>query len=589
MSSLLAASTRAPRRILATELCLGSTQIRMRSRIAPRLRDKYYRGRRVLTPETLAAEEKFEQSMTSAGQELKTEFDELLRRKGKATLPERMGLVQREEEMALVEKMGLAETTAAAASELSTKQALFICLWLGQYAKNHGSPPSPEALRLIFGALDPLSLDDVYDSTFILRNKGTVQCAKTGRRLINQCAELGHAEAAIQVVASALRQDAIKPGVLRNPTVMKATERVHEGAKTGNVRALVMEANLARHMGQVGRATAQYQKAVDRIMKDGGVQEGDKYSLIKDELSSPWIELGYLRTTQGQMVDAMKAYLAGQESDDPMAFFNLARLDLFMAGTHSHDWLYNMTKAAASGHYLAAQELGEYYANSAANSPKPQESLLVKLSGFVEFLRKPYLDLNPKTNIHHHDAFANTPQLRIKLAHEWLSTARHNYYLFANISLAQLYLQKFMYPQGTLKKPLDPYGHSTDSGAIVNPLFDPAKAQVMLTEVLTACRRIAEAKSVSTTNAEYRHNARPWSHHPEVLEAVESTETLQELEEQAEMIADAAGIDIYSSTALAPEIPHLGFIRAHKGTRGEGLAELPKDDEPERANQEAVK
>jgi len=534
-------------------------------------------------------DEKIEKRMTTAGHELKTEFDKLVRRMGKeATLPEKMGLVEREEEMTLPRKMGMAHTTAAAASELSTKQVLFVCLWLGQSSKN-GSPPSPETLHLMFRALDPLSLDDVYDLTFILRNKGTVQCAKTGRRLINQCAELGHAEAAIQVVASALRQDAIKSGVLRNPTVMKAMERVHEDAKKGNVRALVMEANLARHMGQVGRAIAQYQKAVDRIMKDGGVQEGDKYSLIKDELSSPWIELGYLRTTQGQMVDAMKAYLAGQESDDPMAFFNLARLDLFMAGTHSHDWLYNMTKAAASGHYIAAQELGEYYANSAANPPKPPESLLTRLSGFIEFLRKPYLDLNPKTNIHHHDAFANTPQLRIKLAHEWLSTARENHYLFANISLAQLYLQKFIYPTETLKKPLDPYGHSTDSGAIVNPLFHPRKAQVMLTEVLTACRKIAEAKSVSTTNAEYRHNARPWSHHPEVLEAVESTETLQELQEQAEMIADAAGIDIYSTTGMYREIPILGFIRAHKGTRGEGLVEFPKDDEPEGASREAVK
>lgn len=553
--------------------------------MSPRTRDKY-RGQRVLTPELVAHQEKIDQKFTTAGHEMKAEFDGLIRkwRKGKGTLPEKMGLVQREEELSLQMKMGLAETTTAAASELSSRQALFIYLWSLESDKTHGSPPTPDTMRLIFGALDPLSLDDVYDATFILRNKGTVQCAKTGRRLINQCAELGHAEAALQVVASALRQDATKPGVFRNPTVMKAMERVHEGAKTGNVRALVMEANVARHMGQVGRAIAQYQKAVDRIMKDGGIQPEDKYSRLKDELSSPWIELGYLRTTQGQMVDAMKAYLAGQESDDPMAFFNLARLDLFMAGTHSHDWLYNMTKAAASGHYIAAQELGEYYANSAANPPKPREPLLARLSGFIEFLRRPYLDLNPKTNIHHHDAFANTPQLRIKLAHGWLMTARHNYYLFANISLAQLYLQRFIYAEGTLKKPLDPYGHSSDPGAIVNPLFDPRRAQVMLTEVLTACLAIAEAKSLSKTNAEYRHRARPWSHHPEVLEAVEGTETLRELKEQAEMIADAAGIDIYSTTALQPGIPHLGFIRAHKGTRGEGLAEVPKDDEPEGAN-----
>lgn len=563
MSSLLAASTRAPRRILATELCLGSGQKRLASRMSPRIRDKY-RGRKVLTPERLLFKQKIEEIEAEGRDELRASFNEVHKRLGEATVPE---------------KMSLFGTTAAAASELSTKQALFIRLWLKQHDRNHGSPPPLGDTRLILGGLDPLSVDDVYDSTFILRIKGTVQCAKIGRRLINLCAELGHAEAAIQVVASALRQDATKPGVFRNPTVMKAMERVHEIAKKGNVRALVMEANVARHMGQVGRAITQYQKAVDRIRKDGGVQEGDKYSLLRDELSSPWIELGYLRTTQGQMVDAMKAYLAGQESDDPMAFFNLARLDLFMAGRHSHDWLYNMTKAGASGHYLAAQELGEYYANSATSPSKPEESLQAKISGFFDFLYHPTIDLNPKTNIHHHDAFANTPQLRIKLAREWLSIARDNFYLFANISLAQLHLQKFIYPEGTLKKPLDPHGHSTDSDAIDNPLFDPWKAQAMLTEVLTACLKIAEAKSVSKTNAEYRHNARPWSDHAEVLEAVESTEKLQELKEQAEMIADAAGIDIYSNILLRSEIPRLGFIRAHKGTRGEGLAEAPKDDE----------
>ena len=510
----------------------------------------------------MALKKEIEEVKASERQLLRDTGDKIFKEKGQATLSEKMQMIG---------------TTAAAASELSTKQVYFIFLWLIGYENNNG-PPSFSRTRQYLGSCDPLTLDDVYDSTFVLRTKGTVQCAKTGRRLINQCAELGHAEAAIQVVASALRQDAIKPGVFRNPTVMKAMERVHEGAKEGNVRALVMEANVARHMGQIGRATAQYQKAVDRIMKDGGVQPGDKYSLIKDEFSSPWIELGYLRTTQGQMVDAMKAYLAGQESDDPMAFFNLARLDLFMAGTHSHDWLYNMTKAGASGHYLAAQELGEYYANSRA-TPKPQESFMAKLPGFFDFLYKSHLDLNPKTNIHHHDAFANTPQLRIKLAHEWLSIARDNYYLFANISLAQLYLQKFIYPEGTLKKPLDPYGHSTDSDAIENPLFNPWKAQVVLTEVLTACRQIEEAKKVSKNNAEYRYYAQPWSNRAEVLEVVESTETLQELQQQAEIIADAAGIDIYSTIQLKPEMPRLGFIRAHKGTRGEGLAEAPKDED----------
>ncbi|KAH0145094.1 hypothetical protein KCU67_g12786, partial [Aureobasidium melanogenum] len=54
---------------------------------------------------------------------------------------------------------------------------------------------------------------------------------------------------------------------------------------------------------------------------------------------------------------------------------------------------------------------------------------------------------------------------------------------------------------------------------------------------------------------------------------------LKDLKEQAEMIADAAGIDIYSTTELAQGVPHLGTLRLHKGTRGEGLCEMPLSTE----------
>jgi tetratricopeptide (TPR) repeat protein len=560
MSSLLVASTRAPRRILATELCVSYRQTRLvsRDRMAPHLRNKK-QGPYVLTPERQAMLERLEGLRAGHNEDFKAQLEDARMEEG--------------EEVPLKLKMYKCRTTVQAAQDMTTRQAIFLWSYIGECDRTQSVPA--DHIHGYLERLDPMSLDDVYDLTFILRNKGTVACAQRGRRLVNICAELGHTEATIQVVASALRQAATKPEVLRSRNVVIALDRLRDVAKTGNVRALVMEANVARHLGRVDQAIKQYQKAIDLILEDDGKQPGDKYSRIQDELSSPWIELAYLHHTQGQMVAAMKAYLAGQEKDDPMAFFNLARLDLYMAGEHSHDWLYNMTKAAASGHYIAAHELGEYYANSAANPSKPEQSFMEKLTGFFKFLSKPNINLNPKTNIHHHDAFANTPQLRVRLAHEWFLTARQNHYLFANISLAQLYLQKLIYPKDTLTKPLDPHGHSDDPDAMDNPLFEPAKAQIVLTEVLTACLRIAEAKSVSKTNAEYIHMARPWSNHQEVLEAVEDSKTLQELKDQAEMIADAAGIDIYSTIGLAGDVPRLGFIRAHKGTRGEGLFEMP--------------
>ncbi|CAD0110168.1 unnamed protein product [Aureobasidium uvarum] len=468
-------------------------------------------------------------------------------------------------------------TTTQAAEDMTREQFNFLAFWRSYM--NDGMSPL-ESTKACLGLLDTaVTLDDIYDLTFILRNKGSVECAKTGRQLVSLCAELGHAEATIQVVGSALRQDATKPGIMASRTALKALDRLREVASTGNVRALVMEANVARHARQVNRAATLYQKALDLMATNDDVQPDDKYSKIKDELSSPWIELAYLYHTQGKNIEALKAYQAGTEKDDPMAYFNLARLDLFMAhNQHTHDWLYNITKAAASGYYKAAHELGEYYANSATNPSIPQQSFLEKLSGFSAFLYKQNVNLNPKANIAHHDAFASTPELRIKLAHQWLLTASKNYYLPADITLAELYLQKFIYPEGTLSKPLDPYGHSTDEDRIDNPLYSPDKAQVMLTQVLTGCLKIAEAKGISTTNAEYLHLARPWSLHAEVLEAVEGDEVLQQLKDSAEMIADAAGIDIYSSAELPDGIPHLGFLRYHKGTRGEGLKEKEEEE-----------
>ncbi|CAD0099145.1 unnamed protein product [Aureobasidium mustum] len=477
-----------------------------------------------------------------------------------------------------VTKAKLCNTTLEVARDITYAQSEFLSHWQTDVRENpHRSPL--ETFQLNFQAYIELfpstSLDDIYDLSFTLRNKGSVGCAKTGRQMVNLCAELGHAEAVIQVVASALRQSETNPSIMRSRPVMIALDRLRTVSKTGNLRAIVMEANVARHANQVNRAITLYEQALDLISKDDGSQMGDKYSKIRDELSSPWIELGFLHHTRGEYVAAMKAYVVGQEQDDPMAYFNLARLDKFMTGgQYTHDWLYNITKAAASGHFIAAFELGEYYANSAAPS-EPQTSFLDKLKGFGSFLWKSNLNLNPKANIHHHDAFANKPELRIKLAHQWLWAASVNYYLPASIALAELHLQQFIYPEGTLTKQLDLFGDSTDPTAIVNPLFDPRKAQARLTEVLTACQTITEAKRVSTTNAEYLHTARPWSYHAEILEAIEGKETLQDLKEQAEMIADAAGIDLYSTDELPAGIPRLGILRLHKGTRGEGMCEMP--------------
>ncbi|KAI5207124.1 hypothetical protein E4T39_02128 [Aureobasidium subglaciale] len=559
--SLLAAGTRVPRRMLTAEKRTGS-----RMRMAPNQRWKD----RLKTPVAYTHKEEADMAAEQKAFEQRREAYMIAREKKRNSVPD----------WTTEEKVRILQTTTAAAMAITEEQAVFLVSWRADAKVNGRS--LERGFMPVLNLFRTMSLDDAYDLSFILRNKGRVADAKTGRLLVKLCAENGHAEAVNQVVASALRQDATTPGVLRSRDAMMALERLRDVSKTGNVRAIVMEANVARHYGKIGQAVKLYEQALELIMKEDETKPKGKYASIKDELSSPWIELAYLHVTQGQHVKAMKAYMVGLEKDDPMAYFNLARLDYYMAGNqHTSDWLYNMTKAAASGHYKAAHELGEYYANSPCPPAKQEVPFLEKLKGFAAFVNQANLNLNPKVQIHHHEQFANTPEKRIRLARYWLDIARSNFYLPANITLAELHLQHFIYPKDTLLKPLDPFGHSTDPEAVVNPLFDPAEAQAMLAEVLTACAIIAEAKSTGESNAKYLALARPWSRHEEVLEVVESQESLQDLKEQAEMIADAAGIDIASSDKMYREIPRLGFMRLHKGVRGQGLHELKEEQQGE--------
>ncbi|KAI5254582.1 hypothetical protein E4T42_02303 [Aureobasidium subglaciale] len=550
--SLLAAGTRVSRRMLTAEK-------RTKARRAPSQRWKDRIKRPVVYTHQeemeIAAEQKFKEAFLSAQRE-----DH-----------------ENKPDWTVEEKRDFLQTTLDAAVAMTHTQALWLASWRKDNVET--GRPLEKGFMPMIGIVPNMTLDDAYDLSFILRNKGGVSCGKQGRLIVKLCAENGHAEAVVQVVASALRQDATKPGIIRSRDVMMALDRLRDISKTGNVRAIVMEANVARHNGNIGQAIKLYEQALERIVKETGPNPKDKYANIKDEFSSPWIELAYLHVSRGHHVEAMKVYMVGLERDDPMAYFNLARLDYYMAGNqHTTDWLYNMTKAAASGHYKAAHELGEYYANSPCPPAKKEVPFLEKLRGFATFINQSNLNLNPKVQIHQHEQFANTPEKRIKLAHYWLNIARSNYYLPANITLAELCLQKFIYPKDTLLKPLDPFGHSKDSEAIENPLFNPKEAQAMLYEVMIATLVIAESKARCESHAQYLYETTPWSKHEEVLEVVESQETLQDLEEQAEMIADAAGIDITSSYKLLEGILRVGFLRPHKGERGQGVLEIKEEE-----------
>jgi TPR repeat protein len=517
---------------------------------------KYARAARVITPAMEALKEKKQQVLVN------------IRQKTFESEPAYTNMQPRGKAM-------LCRSNIEVGTRVTDKQARFMAAWFIKLDSINVGNALEDAL-----VMSSATLDDVFNLALILRKHGSVDCAKRGRTLVKSCADAGHVEATIQVVASALRQDISAPGVLRSAEVSRALSRLRDFSIKGHVRAVVVEAHVVKQLHNTTQAISLYERALDLLANRDESNITDEYEKKADEFSSPWIELAYLYISRSEMVKAVKAYTVGTDKGDPMAHFHLARLDHHMEGQYTPDWLYNMTKAAASGHYRAAFDLGEYYANTAAPAQPPNPSFSTTMQQFGAFLLKPSLDIDPRANITKHDALADTPRKRIELAYQWLASCRSQYYLPANTLLAQLHLQRYIYPTNTLLRPLSTELDHKEQGAVLNHRFHPGKAQILLAEVFTGCAVLLEAKAKCKDNRSYMHMTQPWSKHEEVLEALQHNTTLQELQNHAETIAEAAGIDIYSSREMLDGIPKFGILRLHKGThrpRGKGLCELPPD------------
>lgn len=554
LPSLLAVGPRASRRALVTEKCAGYPRRKSAWRAPSTRRKQELQQPRVISPEREAKREGLKQNL-----------DKLLEQSRMHLLPH----------LTPQRILVYCRTNQAVALAVSRTQALFLLKW----REGEG-----DRIRKFDFCKDYscVSLDEVYALSEILRKKGTLEDARIGKDILFECSTAGHQESTIQVVASALRQDHEEPGVLKHPVALHAMDRLRTFAP-GNVRALVLEANIARHTGATLKAIALYEAALDLIVKRKHDQVPDQYAKLQDEYSTPWIELAHLHISRNDHREAVKAYMVGIGEDDPMAYFNLATLDYIMSGNqYSLDWLHNMTKAAASGYFEAAYKLGEYYGNTPVTPTQPPPPLLARLKEFSSFLYRSNINLSSEAHIKHHEAFAKSPSMRIKLAIQWLTAARRCSYLPANISLALLYLQKFIYPSDSLSRPLDPFGDqpfdTLEEEPIENPMFDPEKALDALTEVVMGCAIVSKAREVSKTQREFISLAHPISLFPEVLEALQQPGLLQELVNEAGQIADAAGIDIRSTPRVNKLIPQWGLIRKHKGVRGEGLDEVTDEE-----------
>ncbi|KAF1344514.1 hypothetical protein BDV97DRAFT_402300 [Delphinella strobiligena] len=433
-----------------------------------------------------------------------------------------------------------------------------------------------------------VDVNQVWEATFLLRNLGSPEDAKFGRYLVRCCDVAGHEEATIQVVSSLLRQDITnREGILNTREGYMAQDRLREIGKKGNMRAIALEGKLAERKGDPDLAISKYQFAADELLarhesESSDSKEDNRYL---DELSSPWMELGILHLRQEARMKALEAYMMGISMDDPMAHNMLGRLDYqFTGGEYTLDWLYNTTKAAATGHFRAAYSLGEYYATSKAPPPpSPQaetetepkseastdsDDTTTKPTAPTFFARlqhffstsfiKPIIETDSRANIAHYAAAVQDPVARVKLAHEWLDVACEQHYLPAHLHMARLHLRKHVFPEDNLSRPLDEVIDGKE-----NAVYSPEHAQKNLRTVFLAHRMIKDGRKHATTQAEFRAMAGRCADYPDVLQDYESN--LDSMLDEAKDIADAVGMDVYDSEK--------SLLYRHEGLREQESAE----------------
>ncbi|KAL1305524.1 hypothetical protein AAFC00_007135 [Neodothiora populina] len=530
-------TTRVPlhlsRRLSALDTCVSCTHrcsyvgaqkrfARVAARKAPSTRDKAWQSQpRVITPEVKAG---------------KAHTEEILK-----------SLADSAEDLSLESKVWIFQGNTELVMRLSNPMAYFVMVF-------EASPKTQEDFNRQL-KVNGVSVDEIYHATFILRNLGTPAQAKLGRYLIRCCDRAGHAEATIQTVASHLRQDLVNPGVLRYRESLQSQERLRDLCQAGNLRAMVLSGKLAERKGDPDQAITLYQNAVDMYLN---AAPGERVINILDEFSSPWMELGILHLRRNNRRKAIEAYMVGIDQGDPMAHNMLANLDFtFTGGEYTMDWLYNMTKAAATGHHRAAYNLGEYYANTPAPpapdsfaSSSPNPTLLSRIHHFVTTaLFQPSITEDHSADITHYASAISTPLSRYLASLAWLTLSSKLHYLPAHLHLARLHLRTHILDSNNLWTDL-----STPS-ATKNPAYDPSLAHDSLLAVFKAHKVVTQARQQATREAEFRAMVGPLK---DLLEEYE--EGLDEMLEEARELADGAGLDVDGGAMW-------GVLYKHQGER----------------------
>ena len=357
---------------------------------------------------------------------------------------------------------------------------------MSKHAKLRVGGEAPPAFRQMVEASGASEQDLMFLTLMLLQNKKDANDTYWGRRLLLTLSAAGFTESTIRFMSHALIQHKQQPGALRNAQVAVERGRLQKVARQGeNSRAMVLEGKIAYELGDQDTALQLWWRAVDGAVakskialarRSAGLEMGVDISAVDvSDLSTPWNELieahfeRSLLRGKDEWEQCEKAIHIGMEQDDPTAFYYAATYykKRNEDGTHkpTSEWLYYMTKAAASGVPKACYELGVFYAESGWKYIEDEPPEHVKPTPFDTYPGEHVSDTpwdrvrrffslsdlikpsEPKDtdSVFHTAAWPPTPELRYELAIRWLNISAANTYAPAHLFLAKLYMQETLW------------------------------------------------------------------------------------------------------------------------------------------------
>ncbi|EMC98897.1 hypothetical protein BAUCODRAFT_383618 [Baudoinia panamericana UAMH 10762] len=334
---------------------------------------------------------------------------------------------------------------------------------------------------------------DVLGIAVILVNLGRNQDDNRflGQRLLHTLSEAGNVEATLRVLNHELVGSKADPNRLRSATFNTLRGHLRQHVREGReFRTCVLEGRIAYALGDEDYAISMWERSLDLAAEWSERTRPDALGRLllrrrdEIELTSPWIELtlvyferydklyrrGDISKALLMLDKSRRAMEIGCRQDDPTSHYHAAEFfkEVSEDGStrYTSTWLYNMTKAAASGHVKAAHALGVFYESTGwkyiedeppdhikptpFDSYPPPATTQSPPSGFLSSIRSMFGSITTsrmseteasRLDLFQTAVFPSTPLERWTLALRWLEVAMDSMYAPAYLQTAKMLLE----------------------------------------------------------------------------------------------------------------------------------------------------